>query len=217
MSSVSCVVSFGLSARASNPHGHLGTRHFKCRPISLSRRKRRALPVALSSGKIRDGQPLDNGAPGAGFDVQAVRAWEIAVRLREQAARFRVEGDIGETFPESWLELEALEAGIQTTARRLSLAANISAMSLEVLITLSNVTRACRSCPLGRFEKVSNKASRRGRFFGRRQHRLVAMDERPREEEELPNPMRREMGCDGWSCRGSLNLRRFKMDRIASY
>ena len=73
--------------------------------------------------------------PGAGFDRrQAARAWEIAVRLREQAGRFRVACDIAETFPESKLGLEALEAGIQTTARRLAVATNICAMSLEGLI-----------------------------------------------------------------------------------
>ena len=47
--------------------------------------------MALIPKKIRyGGQPLEIGVPGAGFDRrQAVRAWEIAVRLREQAARFR--------------------------------------------------------------------------------------------------------------------------------
>ena len=34
------------------------------------------------------------------YGGQPLRAWEIAVRLREQAARFRVECDIGETFPQ---------------------------------------------------------------------------------------------------------------------
>jgi hypothetical protein len=73
--------------------------------------------------------------PGAGFDRrQAARAWEFAVRLREQAARFRVACDIAETFPESRLALQVLEAGIQTTAKRLSVATNIAAMSLEGLI-----------------------------------------------------------------------------------
>ena len=47
--------------------------------------------MALSPKKIPySGQPLDIGVPGAGFDRrQAVRAWEIAVRLREQARTFR--------------------------------------------------------------------------------------------------------------------------------
>jgi hypothetical protein len=53
--------------------------------------------VGLSSNKLGCGQPLQIGVPGAGFDRrQAARAWEIAVRLREQSARFRVECDIGE-------------------------------------------------------------------------------------------------------------------------
>jgi hypothetical protein len=78
---------------------------------------------------------LEIGMPGAGFDRrQAVRAWEIAVRLREQAARFRLACDIPNIFPESKLGLESLEAGIQTTAKRLAVAANICAMSLERLI-----------------------------------------------------------------------------------
>jgi hypothetical protein len=72
--------------------------------------------------------------PGAGFDRrQAARAWEIAVRLREQGARFRVACDIPDAFPESKVGLEALEAGIQTTARRLAVATDICAVSLEGL------------------------------------------------------------------------------------
>jgi hypothetical protein len=91
--------------------------------------------VALSPKNIRYGQPLDIGVPGAGFDRrQAVRAWEIATRLREQAARFVLKCDIPDAFPESKVGLEALEAGIQTTAKRLAVAANICAMSLAGLI-----------------------------------------------------------------------------------
>ena len=56
------------------------------------------------------------------------------MRLREQAARFRVACDIPDAFPESKVGLEALEAGIQTTAKRLAVAANICAMSLEGLV-----------------------------------------------------------------------------------
>jgi hypothetical protein len=63
-----------------------------------------------------------------------VRTWEIAVRLREQAARFYVACDIPDAFPESKVELDALEARIQTTAKRLAVATNICAMSLEGLI-----------------------------------------------------------------------------------
>jgi hypothetical protein len=60
------------------------------------------------------GDFADYGALGAGFDCrQAAPAWEIAVRLCEQAGRFRVACDIAETFPESKLGLEALEAGIK--------------------------------------------------------------------------------------------------------
>jgi hypothetical protein len=115
------------------------------------------------------------------------------VRLREQAARFRVACDIAETFPESRLALQVLEAGIQTTAKRLSVATNIAAMSLEGLIdALEHYNTDVQMIALGRFESVSNKASRRERFFGRRQRRLTAMDEKPQEEEELANPMRRE-------------------------
>jgi hypothetical protein len=56
------------------------------------------------------------------------------VRLREQAARFRVACNIPDAFPESKIGLEALEAGIQTTAKRLAMATNICAMSLEGLV-----------------------------------------------------------------------------------
>jgi hypothetical protein len=78
---------------------------------------------------------LEIGVPWAGIDRrQAARAWEIAVRLREQAARFHVECDIDETFPESALALKRLEQGIQTTARRLAVATNICATSLDGLI-----------------------------------------------------------------------------------
>jgi hypothetical protein len=92
--------------------------------------------VALSPNKIRyGGQPLEIGVPGAGLDRrQAVRAWDVAVRLREQAARFRVVCDIPDAFPESKLGLEVLEAGIQKTAKRLAAATNICATSLEGLI-----------------------------------------------------------------------------------
>jgi hypothetical protein len=91
--------------------------------------------VALSSGKVRYGQPLEIGVPGADLDRrQAARAWEIACRLREQSIRFRLPHEISETFPESTLDLERLEQGIQATARRLAVAANICAMSLEGLI-----------------------------------------------------------------------------------
>ena len=103
--------------------------------VALHRGSQYALSVALIPKRIRYGQPLEIGVPGAGFDRrQAVRAWEIAVRLREQATRFRVACDIAETFPESGLALQVLEAGIQTTAKRLSVATNIAAMSLEGLI-----------------------------------------------------------------------------------
>jgi hypothetical protein len=50
---------------------------------------------------------LEIGMLGAGFDRrQAVRAWEVAVRLREQAARFGVACDIPNACPESKLGLE---------------------------------------------------------------------------------------------------------------
>jgi hypothetical protein len=42
------------------------------------------------------------------------------------------------------------------------------------------------------FSVMSGKAAKRGRFFGRRQRRPVERAERPVEEEELPNPMRRD-------------------------
>jgi hypothetical protein len=89
--------------------------------------------VAVIPKKIRyGGQSLEIGVPGAGFDRrQAVRAWQITVRLREQAARFRLACDIPDAFPESKVGLEALEAGIQVTAKRLAVATNICAMSLE--------------------------------------------------------------------------------------
>ena len=79
------------------------------------------LSVALSGNKIRYGQPLEIGVPGAGFGRrQAARAWEIAVRLREPSRALPVACDTAEAFPKSRLELEALEAGIQTTAPRLA-------------------------------------------------------------------------------------------------
>ena len=104
--------------------------------VALHRGSQYALSVALIPKRIRyGGQPLEIGVPGAGFDRrQAVRAWEIAVRLREQGARFRLACDIPDAFPESKVGLEALEAGIQVTAKRLAVATNICAMSLEGLI-----------------------------------------------------------------------------------
>jgi hypothetical protein len=51
-----------------------------------------------------------------------------------KAARFGVACDIPNACPEWKLGLEALEAGIQTTARRLAAATNICATSLEGLI-----------------------------------------------------------------------------------
>jgi hypothetical protein len=43
---------------------------------------------------------------------------------------------------------------------------------------------------------VSNKARRGDHFFGRRQRQSVAKDERPQQEEEIPNPMKPEE----WVC-----------------
>jgi hypothetical protein len=56
--------------------------------VALHRGSQYALSVAL---RIRyGGQPLEISVPGAGFDRrQAVRAWEVAVRLREQGRTFR--------------------------------------------------------------------------------------------------------------------------------
>jgi hypothetical protein len=102
--------------------------------MALHGRAGRPLSVALSFEKIRYGQPLESACQGLALTVDKLRAWEVAVRLREQAARFRVACDIAETFPESRLALQVLEAGIQTTAKRLSVATNIAAMSLEGLI-----------------------------------------------------------------------------------
>jgi hypothetical protein len=139
---------------------------------------------------------LDIGVPGAGFDRrQAVRAWEIAVRLREQAARFRLQCDIPDAFPESKVGLEALEAGIQLTAKRLAMTANICASSLEGLVdALERHNTGVQILAFGRF-RMRNKASHRRRLFGRRQRRLVEAAERPQQEEEIPNPMRPE----GWA------------------
>jgi hypothetical protein len=39
---------------------------------------------------------------------------------------------------------------------------------------------------------MSKNASHMERFADRRQRRLIAMDERPMEEERLPNPMKRD-------------------------
>jgi hypothetical protein len=50
---------------------------------------------------MKHSQPLEVGVPGAGagFDrQQAFRAWEIAVRLREQSRRLGVAHDMSETF-----------------------------------------------------------------------------------------------------------------------
>jgi len=91
--------------------------------------------VALSPSKTRYGQPLENGVPGAGLDRrQAARAWEVALRLKEQAIRLRVDHDITHKLPESAQELRGLEEQIQATAKRLALTTNIHALTLEALV-----------------------------------------------------------------------------------
>jgi hypothetical protein len=78
-------------------------------------------PVALSFGKIRYGQPLDIGVPGAGFDRrQATRAWEIALGLKEQGHRLGVPHGITKGLPESSADLEILEREIQAAAKALA-------------------------------------------------------------------------------------------------
>ena len=107
--------------------------------------------MALIPKKIRyGGKPLDIGVPGAGFDRrQAVRAWEIAVRLREQAARFRLQCDIPDAFPESKVGLEALEAGIQLTAKRLAPKASARFGLGSALLILEDVhDPTCLLCTL---------------------------------------------------------------------
>lgn len=54
--------------------------------------------------------------------------------MREQAATLPCRMRYPDAFPKSKLGLKALEAGIQTTARRLAAATNICVMSLEGLI-----------------------------------------------------------------------------------
>jgi hypothetical protein len=39
---------------------------------------------------------------------------------------------------------------------------------------------------------MTSKTTKRNRFFGRRQRRPIEAAERPQQEEELPNPMRRD-------------------------
>ena len=65
---------------------------------------------------------------------QARRAWEIALRLKEQANRLGIAHDISQSLPESALALEMLEGQIQVAAKRMAKATGISAASLEDLV-----------------------------------------------------------------------------------
>jgi hypothetical protein len=65
---------------------------------------------------------------------QAARAWEIALRLKEQGNRLGVDHGISRGVPESALALEMLEGQLQAAARRLAAATGLSATSLENLI-----------------------------------------------------------------------------------
>ena len=70
-----------------------------------------------------------------GFDRrQAARAWEVALRLKEQGNRLGVPHGITQSLPESALALEMLEGQIQVAAKRLANATGVTATSLENLI-----------------------------------------------------------------------------------
>jgi hypothetical protein len=43
---------------------------------------------------------------------------------------------------------------------------------------------------------MSGKAAKRGRFFGRRQHKTVEAAERPQDEEQMPDP---RMSSQTWA------------------
>ena len=62
------------------------------------------------------------------------RAWEIALRLKEQGNRLGAHHDISQSLPESALDLQVLEGQIQRAARRLEAATGVTAISLENLI-----------------------------------------------------------------------------------
>ena len=76
------------------------------------------------------------GVPGpAHLDRRrAARAWEIALRLKEQGNRLGVAHGINQSLPESARDLGSLEVEIQIAAKRLAAATGISATSLENLI-----------------------------------------------------------------------------------
>ena len=58
---------------------------------------------------------------------------------------------------------------------------------------------------------MSNKARRGDRFFGRKQRQSVAKDERPQQEEEIPNPMRRDDWVRWLELKRELDSRKFKI------
>ena len=71
----------------------------------------------------------------ADFDRrQAARAWQAALRLKEQGARLGVPHGITQSLPESSLALEMLEGQIQVAAKRLAVATGVTATSLENLV-----------------------------------------------------------------------------------
>jgi len=70
-----------------------------------------------------------------GFDRRhAARAWEVALRLKEQGNRLGVPHGITQSLPESALALEMLEGQIQVAAKRLAVATGVTATSLENLV-----------------------------------------------------------------------------------
>lgn len=79
--------------------------------------------------------PVRLAQEGVPFDRrQAARAWEIAVRLREQVERFGVSHSMPKQPSRDAAELVCLEQEIQISARNLSITLGFSATSLENLI-----------------------------------------------------------------------------------
>ena len=79
--------------------------------------------------------PMSKTMISVGFDRrQAARAWEVALRLKEQGNRLGVPHGITQSLPESALALEMLEGQIQVAAKRLANATGVTATSLENLI-----------------------------------------------------------------------------------
>jgi hypothetical protein len=108
----------------------------------VQRRREDALPVAgLKDHPVRNLGPAQvRGVPGpVSFSrKQAGRAWEIALRLKEQGNRLGAHQGISQSLPESALDPHVLEGQIQLAARRLEAATGVTATSFILIDKLEH-------------------------------------------------------------------------------